>query len=99
LKHVLVIDDKLFRQVEAAAVVKNVPVETMTEDLLRGGLAKNNPSPARCNELGCIFPALAGGNLCRKHFGGYTAKRPAAKWAPEVETREHDAYTQDRRKP
>jgi hypothetical protein len=91
LRHVLTIrDEKLYREIEAAAVVKNVPVETMTEELIRDGIAaKQSGQQARCSEPGCSFPAMGGGiKLCRKHGAGYTAAaRPKATWPPAAERR------------
>ena len=56
MKHVLIIDDKLFRQVEAAAVVKNIPLEGMVEELLRDGIAARESGETERRRPTAVWP-------------------------------------------
>jgi hypothetical protein len=59
MKHVLLInDDRLFREVEAAAIVKNVPVETMTEDLIRVGIAARESRETATRRPAAVWPPV-----------------------------------------
>jgi hypothetical protein len=88
MKHVFIVNDKLYRELEAASIVLNCPVETAAELLLKDGIAARQSSPARCVEPGCVYPAVSGGSHCRTHKG---TNRHKAVWPPEIERRSNNA--------